>query len=253
MALLIGRFLPLPDKYTGPSGQMSMNEGLSTTAQRFGFRQTFMRQSTQIEWAKRSKKYLAWKRQHHLPDKWWAAHGKLQGELMSKNADFYEDTFGPIRVRLERPAAGRNAQGRFTRTNPAIKSAVNPSRPEAGAIQGRVNVTTPSNRGRVSAEVTVGTLKVDVFGKITPAMLPGLASPIWAPQQADPTPGEGLVGLFPNDGPGGLRNKLLGTRQGRHYRYAIEPFVSFYLMRAIPNAVWRRTEKLIGDAGTALA
>ena len=37
-------------------------------------------------------------------------------------------------------------------------------------------------------------------------------------------------------------------------RYGLEPFVAFYLTRAIPNAVWRRTESLItGGAGSSFS
>ena len=255
MAMLIGRFLPLPDKYTGPNGEMSMGE-LSATAHKFDFKPEFNRKQANIEWQKRSKKYLRWKRRNNLPAKWWQAHGKLQKAMMAKGASFYEETFGPIRVRLERPPVSRDERGRFSRQNKLFSSgALNPTIARAGKgeglgdearpVKGQVNVTAAGGRGRISSEYTVGTLHVDVFGKITPAMLPGLAHPRWAPSQADPMPGEGVVGLFPNDGPGGIRNKLLGTRKGRHYRYAVEPFVSFYLMRAIPNAVWRRTESVV--------
>lgn len=245
MATLIGRFLPLPDKYSGPNGQMSLG-GLSATAERFGFPETFNRSEANIQWAKRSKKYLAWKDRNNLPAKWWAAHGDLQKGLMAKKTDFYEEAFGPIRVRLERPAPGRNEKGQFVRTNSLPRMAVNPAFGATGkAVSGRINITAPSSRGKVSAQVSVGTLKVDVFGKITPAMLPGLAGARWNPKQSEPTSGEGVVGLFPDDGPGGIRNKLLGTSAGRHYRYAVEPFVAFFLMRSIPNAVWRRTETMI--------
>jgi hypothetical protein len=246
MALLIGRFLPLPDKYTGPNGQMSLG-GMSATAHRFNFQETFNRSQTNIDWAKRSKKYLAWKRRSAFnTGKWWELRGDLKNAMAAKGADFYEESFGPIRVRLERPVGRVN--GKFARVNPLPGSALNPTvamadGAEAVPARGQVNVTAASSRGRASAEVTVGTLKVDVFGKITPSMLPGLAN--MDPRKADSFPGEGVVGLFPNDGPGGIRNKLLGTRKGRHHRYAVEPFVSFFLMRAIPNAVWRRTEQLV--------
>jgi hypothetical protein len=74
-----------------------------------------------------------------------------------------------------------------------------------------VNVTAPAPEARSRRALRVGTLKVDVFGKITPAMLPGLAN--MDPKKADAFPGEGVVGLFPNDGPGQVCNKLLGTRR----------------------------------------
>lgn len=242
MASLIGRFLPLPDKYTGPNGEMSLSDGMSATARLMGFPQTFNRKQTDISWSARSSRYLRWKRNHEMPARWWEAHGDLRKEMAAKTGKFYEDAFGPVRVRFEK-AAIRDQRGRFAKRG-VNTLAVNPGDIEGGASK-RVNVTASGRQGRIASEYQVGTLEVDVFGKITPSMLPGL--PRMDPTKADAFPGEGLVGLFPNDGPGGVRNKLLGTRKGSHYRYAVEPFVSFFLMRAIPNAVWNRTEKLISS------
>lgn len=248
MAMLIGRFVPLPDKYTGPNGQMSLGERSATAAQ-FRFEEHWNRKQANIQWKKRSPRYLSWKKRHNKPAKWWENSGGLKRGLMAKKASFYEDTFGPIRVRFIRPPAqriprGQKGAGRFAATNRVNTNAVNPVSPEAGASN-RVNVIAPGRRGKISAEYRVGTLEVDVFGKITPQMLPALAGKTMNPKGAEPTGGEGVVGLFPNDGKGGLRNKLLGDRTGPHKRWAIEPFVSFYLTRAIPNAVWRRTERII--------
>jgi hypothetical protein len=258
MASYIGRFITLPDKYTGPHGEMSLG-GKSSTAALFGFEETFDRKSTNVDWAARTKRYLEWKQKQGLPAKWWAAGYKgkkvsrggmqLQQWLMQKDAGFYEQVFGPIRVTFE-AAKGPRDHGRFT-TARATTPGLNPT---SGLLRaagdtsitgkaGVVNVTSSGRRGKVSADYRVGTLRVDVFGKITPAMLPGLAA--MDPTKADAFPTQGVVGLFPNDGKKGQRVKLLGTRAGPHYRYAIEPFVSFFLTRAIPNAVWRRTENLI--------
>jgi hypothetical protein len=60
-----------------------------------------------------------------------------------------------------------------------------------------------------------------------------------------------VAGLLEDDGPGGTRNKLLGKQQ--QHRYALEPFASFFLSRAIPNAIWRRTEELIAPTGIRTA
>lgn len=252
MANLIGRFLPLPDKYTGPNGQMSLGQ-MSATGRQFGFQQTFERKSTNIDWAARSQKYLRWKRRLGLPDKWWSAgyggvrvkrnQRTLQQYLMSKKGAFYESSFGPIRVTFTPAPAVRN-QGKFAAAR-STTPAVHPDDVEGGATK-RTNIAATGRPGKLSTDYRIGTLSVDVFGKITPSMLPGLST--MDPTRADAYPSEGVVGLFPDDGKHGQRVKLLGTRAGQHYRYAVEPFVSYYLTRAIPNAVWRRTERLIGNA-----
>lgn len=252
MAMLIGKFFPLPDKYSGPHGQMSLTADrggeMSATAKIFKFQPTFNRKDANIQWAKRNSRYLDWKERKGKGGKWWRFTGDLQKDLSSKNARFYEETFGPIRVRLVRPPPGRGADGRFTRApNKTSGIALNPADAKAGDMDGRarVNVTAPGKRGKISADVTVGTLEVDTFGKITPSMLPALNGKTMNPALAEPATGVGLMKLWPD---GETKDKLTKTPDGKRYRAAVEPFVSFFLTRAIPNSVWRRTESLIrGD------
>jgi hypothetical protein len=252
MAMTIGRRFPLPDKYTGPHGQMSLFDagantgdfstvkGMSETARRFGFQSTFDRESTNITWAKRTRDYMQHKRKWGKPQRWWEYSGDLKKDLGSKGEGFYQEIFGPVRVTFSRPP-GRDARGRFTKHSNIVRTkAYDPS---SGEDRGNVvNVTRSGQRGTVSADYEVGRLEVSVFGKITPRMLPALNGKTMNPKLAEPADGPGIAQLFPN---GETKTKLLTTRQGERYRYALEPFVSWYLTRAIPNAVWRRTESLV--------
>lgn len=243
MALLIKNSFALPDKYTGPAGYMSIKEGMSDTAKKFGFRSTFDRDSVKpkIQWTKRGKHYLKWKRDNGFPEKWWEATGDLADTL--GNDSLYIDAFGPVQVLFTRARNQDKAKGGLSKSyilsgGGALEGQSSSSRLSAAVTQsGRV--------GRITAEYQIGKLEVITFGRITPNMLPGLAT--MDPKGAHPSGNiDGLAGLLPNDGPGGIRNKLLGKQEAR--RYALEPFVSFFLTRAIPNAIWRRTETLIAPS-----
>lgn len=245
MAMLISNSISLPDKYPGPHGEMSIKEGMSDTYTRFGFRETFDRERTSIVWPKRRNRYVKkWKPMHGYPAKWWEATGDLARAL--KSEDLYLHAFGPVNVLFTRAKNQDKAKDAMS------KSYIMSAGGESSSVDLQQSITHAGRAGRISAEFQVGRLEVIAFGNITPRMLPALSHPKMDPAYAAPNDNsDGMVGLFPDDGPGGVRNKLLG-RQAQH-RYAIEPFVSFFLTRAIPNAIWRRTERLIASSGIRMA
>lgn len=259
MARLIGRWIDTPDKHGGPYGQMSfkgsdtLQEGafedpVSETYKRFfGGNVTFYRQQSGIKWKPRNRSYLKKKQQEGKGGRWWRYTGGLQDYLSNLDAEDYYASLGPLTVL-------------FTRT--PTKTAGD-------------RVTNASTRGAVSKTIHVGRVEVLVFNKITPAMMPGLAQ--MNPVGSNPLPGSGVAQLLPNTD---NRTKLLGKSSSQSastgYRYlpasakykaatgkskqykrvkteartgshrpAIDPFISYYLTRAIPNAVWRRTERLV--------
>lgn len=213
MAQAIGRFFALPEKYTGPHGTMSVKGGMSETARSLGFRyadfMTMDRGSMGIRWAKRSPNYLAWKDRNGWPKDWWELTGQLSDDLSQPS--LYTESFGPVQVTFVR--------NRHTLQKPNVTQSGLPYRPS-------------------QTEYQVGQLRVGVFNKITPSMLPFLLS---APKSQ-----YGLAGLIKDEEVG---PKLRTTPRGAATRYALEPFVSFYLNRSIPNAVWRRTERMISTDG----
>lgn len=243
MAMVIGNGIMLPDAHTGPYGQMQIRgtAALSDTYRSFfGNDMSFSRQSSGIKWHKRSKRYLDHKQRDpsaRYRNKWFGYTGKLKDYLSNLDSSDYEASFGPINVI-------------FTRTR-------NPAKPK--------NITTSGSAGGISAQVQVGRLEVLVFNKITPQMLPGLST--FNPRQSNPLPGPGVAQLLPqNDNVAKLMNKSARRKTHKYYRHrdgsrhrrpnsatiqggvhrpAVDPFVAFYLTRAIPNAVWRRTERLI--------
>lgn len=254
MAMSIGRFFILPERARGPQGQMSIHGGMATTAKRLGFQRTYFRESSGIKWDPRGRDYLRRKKSSHGHGRWWDYDGDLADDLNSKTGEFYSGIFGPIRVQFIPPKVTRDKKGRFQPGGFGKILPGNANLPQGRGFQkqtanGGVNITHHGGAGRFAQDYEVGKLEVQTFGKITPRMLPALATPDWDPKNAKPTQGDGVAGLFPNDGEGGTRNKLLGRQAAK--RYALEPFVAFYLTRAIPNAVWRRTEKLVTEGAFA--
>lgn len=215
MATQIGKFLALPDKYAGPNGVMSIKGRMSETARNlWGRNELFDRKSTGIKWAKRTDKYLRWKRRSGWPARWWELTGSLSESL--SNPAFYAENFGPVRVT-------------FRRTLPAHK-------PE--------RITLSGQSARPSMVYDVGQVRVSFLNRITPQDLPSLLS--GNPRDAQPSNSLGVARLISDPEVGG---KLRTTARGQRVRYALEPFLSFYMARAIPDAVWRRTERLLENPG----
>lgn len=231
MAGLIGRTVGLPDNRTGPEGPMSIKLGKSETYQKLNFSDTYYREDSGIVWPKREASYVARKKSEGYPADWWERKGNLAKHL-AKGA-MYTRAWGSVRVVFHPPRVKRGKGGRFQR--------------QLGGL-GRVadvNVTR-SGRGGFFSEYEVGRLEVSVFGRITPAMLPSLADMASNSIMRKSKPsGAGISALLPANQKDRIRQKLL-HRRGQQ-RYALEPFVSFYLTRAIPNAIWRRTESLVSS------
>lgn len=220
MALTISRNIALADKYTGPHGQMTASGARSQTARQMGMYMKYNRQDTRIKWPKRSKKYLARKAAENKPARWWKYSGDLAESLSSP--ELYLEKFGPVHVIMTRPKNQGAAHARMEKAGRGVQ-----------------RITTSSTHGRPVNDVQLAKIEVVAFGRITPAMIPGLATPLPDPSKATPADGVGLARLIggANDP---TRIKLAGRAATR--RFALEPFVSFYLTRAIPNAIWRRIE-----------
>lgn len=235
MAMTIGTALSLTERAQGPQGVMSIagagagidGNALSQTARGLGWGSTafgWNRSSTKIRWGKRNPKYVRWKARRGMGRNWWKASEDLHGYLSRK--DTYTQSFGPVRVIFERPRGADVFTRRLSR----------PTRVTAG------------RGGPLIKTVEIGKIRVMALGNITPADLPSLRT--GNPSDATPT-GDGIVTYLRNKHE---RNKLMqrswkGSNIPNARRFVLEPFVSFYLTRAIPNAVWRRIEQAPGMAG----
>lgn len=261
MASAIGRGLHRPDDSDGPWGRLRIvgdkmsvrnagkGEVLSDQAEERGWQSTWDRSQSQIKWAKRSPSYMRRKKKAGLANYWFKGTGELANWLKAKSSGYYFRAFGPVSVRFEQ-----------------VK-------------EDRLKLGTPSGlRGGQGTWTKTGKLTVNYFGKITPQMMPGLSS---FDPNSNPLPHPGVATLLPKtkqrakllkksfDRETITRKKFIfgeqsgtkrnGKPQFRYYtqkttqtktgmaqhRPAIDPFVSFYMTRAIPNAIWRRTERII--------
>lgn len=176
----------------------------------------FSSYSMNIAWDERSLDYLNRKRKEKGHTHWFE-HDHVLKRTMGK-AETWFDAYGPIEVQVVRAKGGSLSQAE------AAAAGHDPADRFSGAENRKVRVQ-------------VGTIRVFAMRSITPQMLPALATgriDDWAPDGTT----TGLIGRFPRD----IQYGLAGNRKFVPYRHSVEPFLSFFLTRAIPNAVMRRLE-----------
>jgi len=220
LTYMVGRFLVQPDGATGPNGEISAFDPVASEHARklgrgfYGDLSRYSLKNSGVNWRPRTNQYLMWRaKQGVMHDNWWDYTGDLH-EAVSKT-NFYYENFGPISVQFV-----RNTE----------------------ATPGRD--VTLTGRGRTSATAHVGTIIVNVLGRITPEMLPALAA--GKPDNGATPTGRNHIGRLVADDD--IRAKLEGNKS---YRPILEPFLAYYLTRAIPNAVFRQTERLVETSAGA--
>lgn len=192
----------------GPVGRLALDGPFSSTLQSLGLSPSMSLQAYTGAWAERSKKYLAWKRRKFGHTQWFKNTNQLRQQL--RNASTYTSSFGPVRVKFqanEIPAGSQSVRRISTLATP---------------------------RGRPSGRISVGEIQVSVLGRITDSML---ADPNGHSYDSRFT---GLFDMLPDD----IAYKLGGPPD---HRPVIEPFLSFYLTRQIPNAVFKAIEDSTRD------
>lgn len=159
-------------------------------------------------WPARDYDYLRRKNHERGHTRWYDYGGRL-GRAMAKPGTWIR-AFGPISVSVLRTVSGAPRKGLDL-----------------------------LDTGYSDKTITVdlATITVRAFGRITPAMLPALAR---GGSGAYPRDGRktGLVGLLPPT----IAYRVAGNERFVPYRHTIEPFLDFFLTRAIPNAVVRRLD-----------
>jgi hypothetical protein len=257
MARAIAKSMIRPEGADGPSRSLTIRSEdystMSKTAQSMGWSSNYNVSQAGIKWAPRDKEYVKKKKRKA----WWDKTGKLQTYLSRKKGSFYEQAFGPVKV-IYQPRRGRMTKYEYTDF-------------------GRKKVSSTGARGKLSQDVRVGDVQVIALGNITPNMMPGLSS--MTPMAGPPSKnGNGVAGLLADRWYNKHTAKLMGKSTSRRitkervgritgytpvrkkpkftyaretkveklqseYRPWMDPFVSFYLTRAIPNAVYRRIER----------
>lgn len=129
--------------------------------------------------------------------------------FQSMRADTWETMFGPIGVRFYK--------SRRLDTNQAV-----------GTIK----------TGRQDTKIQIGSIRVRALGRLTPQMLPGFTT---GNVKANSGGNPGLLGLIGSYDPD-LAYRM-GVMRNGVYRPTLEPFLGFFLTRALPHAVSERIRK----------
>ena len=89
------------------------------------------------------------------------------------------------------------------------------------------------SRGRPSNFIVTGRLELTVFQRLDTSDLPAIG------QRA--TYSKKRLSGFADD----IEQKLVGKDPNKKYRPVVEPFLTYYINRKIPNAVFRKVEKVL--------
>ena len=198
-----------------PTGGSLEIEGPISTAFSRANPQNVGRMSLQAvtgQWRARTQEYLQRKAKKFGHRKWWLNSGELRASLI--NPQLYIGAYGPIRVSWE------------------------PERVETSFKTGSASRYSNLARGvGRSYTVSVGKVYMTVLGRITRQMLnePG--------ERSYDSRFNGLLESLPDD----VEKKL--ANRGDPYRPVLEPFLTFYLNRQIPNRIWYELEKSMKPLG----
>ena len=152
-------------------------------------------------WRARTQEYLRRKAKRFGHRKWWYNTGELRQQLI--NPHMWIGAYGPIRV------------------------AWIPQRIETGyAKGGAVRFSTLARGKGRSYTISTGEIKMRILGRITNEMLNGPG------MRAYDSRYNGLLESLPES----VERKLAG--RGDPYRSLIEPFLTFWINRQIPNRIY---------------
>jgi hypothetical protein len=160
------------------------------------------------DWRARTKEYLARKAKKFGHRKWWVNTGDLKTQLQTPS--MWIGAYGPVRV--------------FWR----------PEQITTGYSQGSPLFVSNLARGvGRSYTISTGRIEMHILGRITREMLND------PDERSYDSRFNGLLGSLPDD----VERKLVN--RGDPYRPVIEPFLTYYLNRRIPNAIWLAIEKSV--------
>lgn len=227
----------------GAAGSMNSPSGTLDTVSKGVGAPTLTLRSSLPSWASRNPRYLERKREGTGGVAWfdnrgWLSTGRRDNRYSSKTmrtggqyprdpgllfdemrTDTWETMFGPISVRFLK-----------NRNSSAIAS------------QGLISTGTGT-----TYKIQVGTISVRALGKVDYSMLPGVTRS--GGEVRPSTSGNpGLMSIV-----GAYDPRLayrLGTMRNGIYRPTLEPFLAFFLTRALPHAVATRIAK--GSMGSIL-
>jgi hypothetical protein len=195
--------------------------------------------SFNVGWPERSENYL--RRKMDSPpygvghDGWFLHKTKTLLSTMGKS-DTWIGAYGPIKVDVRR--TGSMSRGDANRSVPDEGS---PGKYRTNIPTARFDTGVSNTKGSI-VRVQVASVRVSAMEDITPAMLPAIRHGD-IDQMANDGRTTGLIGQFPSE----IAYRLGGNRKFVPYRHTVEPFLGFFLTRALPNAVARRFQETLGE------
>lgn len=210
---------------TGPNGSTTMAHEVAASSRAAGIKGAHSA-SDGIRWPRRSQQYLEWKRSHYGHTRWFLNKGSVLGGSLGKKSTWVS-AYGPVQVRVTRGAGlGSSVIG----SGRALSS--------RQRYQSRRGYTRYKDAENSNFRTSVCRIEVGALGKITPQMLPGLASGAMGIYHPDGRK-SGLLGMLPTE----IAYRLGGDNTSVPYRHTVEPFLTFFLTRAVPNALFLRMEQ----------
>lgn len=164
-------------------------------------------------WGDRHKDYLARKQREKGHTKWFE-HSSYLGQAMNQEA--WQEMFGPLHVTVKPIKSRPSSEGAFT--------------------------DSLSFRAKgAKMRFGVATIFARVFDRLTPSMLPALASENMNDAlKVKNGRTSGLLGLVAAKDEDAARHLGQNASHGRPYRPTLEPFLSFAITQSLPTAVMAR-------------
>lgn len=241
MSWMIGLFkrsiIGIRESARGPNGSIGMANELSGYSKAIGIKRSHQA-SENIQWPERKKSYLDWKQSWFRQKKWFLGRGKTIGAQFGSKTQ-WEGAFGPMKVEIVR--GKRNAIETTSIGQRGTLTVGSLNRNRTVFPSGAVRLGDADN---MTTRVQVCNIRVAAFTRITPRMLPSLASGSIADFAPDGRT-TGLIRKMPKDVAYRLGGKR-GAKGVAGYRHTTEPFLSFFLTQAVPNALFARMEKGMG-------
>lgn len=237
MAYYMGRFVTQQESRRTPQGMVKAADQTMSETMRRTFKGGLYTDlnAAGVRWAPRQTRYVRRKKRKLGHARWWDYDGLLKGWVSS--AENLIQAFGPVAVLFTKVKDQRLVSTRVDAAGKLQKTPIS---------NVDINRTASGRSGRLTQKYAVGRVEVIALGNLTAAMLPGLANGDLHRNNVDGR-ASGLIGLVDRVSPDVAVE--LGQRRTVAYRPVLEPFLTFYLTRAIPNAVFNRIERTIGGSG----
>lgn len=206
-----------------PTGRMNMAHEMAYVSKGLGIEKD-LPAGAGVRWEDRTEAYMRNKKRRGFGQTWFKNTGLLQSYLNRRNT--WTTAYGPVVVSVFPSKKGTmptESLGRLSTRSPVRSKG------------GRITYTSAEFGHNIRNHVA--TVQVSALGRITPSMLPAL--------------GTGAMGAYPdsrktklfNALPEPVRKRLEGPKRLQNHRHTVEPFLSFMLTRAVPNALFLRMER----------